>query len=418
MRGDLTRIGYAGSVEWGRRAFAQLAGAEPTHTALSAALRAIGAPFVTADAPARLFGTTFAKWRAEVVRSGEIVHIPLGPDVTVNLRQETTPEEILQFAIARHERHKRETLGEQERQVTITVDRADQPVMLVGLGDMHLGSPSVDPRSVIARAQLAERSDILVYFISVGDVLEAPFKPKHVTDALDTAVNTPEEIALAALVLDKFAKPGRLLAVGAGNHDLFSHKITGYSHLDAAMDRLSRNVPYARIVMYLTITLRTRDGKHERSFVHEIRHKARGGGKDPAGAARLHLERSAEDIDAFWCGHTHRSGVTEKLLMGDYRLGIQLGTYKQHRLDNYGLEHDYPDENFDADRGVLMWANRAKVEETRTDAGVERLERYQMMREAGRNEGGSGRCSTGTRTRGRKVSAPKHGRRKRRRRAA
>ncbi len=169
-----------------------------------------------------------------------------------------------------------------------------------------------------------------------------------------------------------------MLAVGAGNHDLFAHKQTGYAHLDAAMDRLSRDVPYARIVMYLTVKIRTADGKHEQSYVHEIRHKARGGGKDPAGAARLHMERSAVDIDCVWFGHTHRSGIAEKNLMGKYRLAIQLGTYKQHRLDAYGNEHDYPDENFDSDRGVLMWANRRKIEETRTDAGVERLERFAM----------------------------------------
>ncbi len=384
MRGDLAHMSWEQVVDWCRRA-AEVIDGPPTSKALRYGLTKIGAPFKIPDFAASNFGKTFIELRTAVVESCNRPAVTLGPRATVNAQTSTTsPEELLTLAIERHHRHKRETMGEQERTVTITVDRSDQPVMLVGLGDMHLGSPSTNPQDVIDRAKLATRDDIAVYFLSVGDVLEAPFKPKHLTDAMDTAVNSAEEIALAAHVMDHFAKPGKLLAVNAGNHDLFAHKGTGYAHLDAAMDRLSRDVPYARIVMFLTVKIRTKDGKHEQSYVHEIRHKARGGGRDPAGAARLHLERSAADIDCAWFGHTHRSGVAETNLMGKYRLAIQLGTYKQHRLDNYGLENDYPDQNFESDRGVLMWANRHKIEETRTDAGVERLEHFAQRRQKAR----------------------------------
>ncbi len=374
-------MSYEECFGWIKRAAAvvEARGEAVTDDSIRAGLAAVDAPFRSTKPVTCAYGKRWSEIALELhgERSAAAT-VAIGPNVTANAQPRTSPEELLQLAIARHERHKRETMGEQDREVTITVDRPDQPVMLVGLGDMHLGHPSTDVRDVLKRAALAERNDVRVYFLSVGDILEAPFKPKHVIDALDTAVNSAEEIALAAHVLDKFAKPGRLLAVGAGNHDLFAHKQTGYAHLDAAMDRLSREVPYARIVMYLTVKIRTADGKHEQSYVHEIRHKARGGGKDPAGAARLHMERSAVDIDCAWFGHTHRSGIAEKNLQGKYRLAIQLGTYKQHRLDGYGNEHDYPDENFDSDRGVLMWANRHKIEETRTDAGVERLERFAM----------------------------------------
>ncbi len=381
MRGAVAKMSYEECFGWIKRAAAvvEARGEAVTDDSIRAGLAAVDAPFRSTKPVTCAYGKRWSEIALELhgERSAAAT-VAIGPNATANAISRRDPAELVRIAIERHERHKAETMAEQFRTVTITVDHPDEPIMFVGLGDIHAGSVATDPRALTERAKLAERQDIKVFFGSVGDVLDAPIKAKLIEEAWKTAIGPEEEIAVAAYLLDGFARPGKLLVVGAGNHDLFSQKLTGYSHLDVAMSRLCREVPYAHFVMFLTIIVRTKDGKHEQKYVHEIRHKYRGGGVDPSGPAIRHIQTSAEDIDVCWAGHTHRSGARTIKLLGRHRIGIQLGAFKIGMLNGYDQEHGYSDENLDPDRGVMMWANTHRTEETRTDAGVERLERFAM----------------------------------------
>jgi predicted phosphodiesterase len=236
-------------------------------------------------------------------------------------------------------------------------------------------------QTLLALGDLAERKDIKVYFLSIGDVLDAPIKAKLMEEAWKTAISPEEEIIAAAYILDRLAKPGRLLAVNAGNHDLFSQKIAGYSHLDAAMSRLSREVPYARYEMVLKITLTHPAIKEPQTYTFELRHKFRGGGMHPSAAGARHLKNNYRDVDVVVAGHTHSSGTEKLALSGKVRHVVQLGSYKdplrsceEPRANAYDVENGYTHQNLDPDMGVILWPNRRRILVEETQAAIERLE--------------------------------------------
>lgn len=389
MRGDVARIGYEGVVGWGVRALQWCAERDkpPVEMNMRHAWRELGAPFETSGVIERQFGKKFAEFRHDcmeaqgtgpappVAKAAPVApDVQLGPGVTANAPQRVDPMRLLEELQDRHDRHSAQFDSEVYRTVTIELDHPEQPVGIVGMGDMHTGSPATNPKELLAIGDLCQRSDIKVFAGSVGDVLDSPTKEKLMEEAWRSVLEPEDEIAAAAMILDRIAKPGRLLFVNAGNHDLFSQKRSGYSHLNVVMDRLSTQVPYARYEMILTVNL-MHDGQVRQSYKFEIRHKPRGGGMNPGTVNRKMMREQYRDIDVTLMGHTHSWASEEMRLYGKQRRSITLGSYKNSARNAYDIEHGYPHNNLYPDRMVILWPDRRWTDDVTTENGVRILER-------------------------------------------
>jgi len=385
MRGDVGRMSWAECVEWGRRAAAwcDAHGEKTGAIGFAHGLKALDAPFKSTTAPCSHHSKSFAEYRQECLGGPAVAEnatartVTLGAGVTANAPYRLAPAMLLSELQDRYDRHSEQQAQEVYRTVTINLSAPGEPVAIIHMGDMHIGSPQTNPRDLIAVAQACESKTAKIFAGSVGDVLDAPIKQKLIEEAWKSAISPEEEIAAAVMILDRIAVAGRLLYVNAGNHDLFSQKIAGYSHLDVAMSRLSREIPYARYEMILTVNLAYR-AKVVQSYKLEIRHKFRGGGQYPAAAGIRHMRTNHRDVDATIAGHTHSTGQAEMELFEKRRHVIQLGSYKGRGA--YDTEHGYTHNNLYPDRTMILWPDRHKLEVLETERGIRTVEDWHGSR--------------------------------------
>jgi len=248
------------------------------------------------------------------------------------------------------------------------IDLLDEtPIGVVCCGDMHVGSVGVDYDRLEWVLSLME-GPLPIYAISIGDILDSMIWRTVMHEGRKSPVDFPGEVRAAGEFLGRMYKTGRLIGVCAGNHDLISGKLTGLSALDSIMEKFCEHVPYHPYELNLTV------GLHGVDYQFCLRHKVIGNsGWNPAhGVGKAH-RFDHRDSDVIVAGHTHRSGISETVVKGRTRYGVQVGAYKIHELDDYAIENGFTFENLHPDYMVLLWPKRFQIQVVATKTGVEIL---------------------------------------------
>jgi len=207
--------------------------------------------------------------------------------------------------------------------VEIAVDEWGGPVVLVLLGDLHLGNASVNENLIETVAKRLEGDN--VYWVDLGDAIDAinmrdpRFDPSSLPDWIGLAdlIDLPK--AQVARYRHYFGRLGSTcLARLYGNHEFSLQKHTErdiYAELNRAID-----LPPERALGYsgfVRLRFRRRiasSGKIADTWTQTMFiHHGHGGGR-LAGAKALKLERMVllADADIYAMGHTHTKLVLQR----------------------------------------------------------------------------------------------------------
>lgn len=369
-------MSYQDAFKWLEKAYERVCkrGVSLSPFTIREALKAIEAPFMSEQYIAAHFGVQWGEQKQALL--GQTKKDFIGPSfrteeklsdkVSSDGAPTVSGEAAWQTLSDRFTERITEVEQTVHRDVTV---KTDKPIGIILLGDMHIGSASTDyPRLNWILSQL-KRTDVDLYCLSIGDILDSMIWRKVMVERNMTPVDVPQELAAAAYWLNEVTKAGKMLAVVAGNHDLVSWKMTGYSFLDSVIDRLSTKIPYAPFEMLLNLGV----GRVDYSLL--LRHACRGGSMwNPAHAVSKQHHFDHYDSDIIVAGHTHRSGWQESILKGRKRLGIQLGAYKKSEYDNYALEQGFTFENIHPDYLLILDPNKKDAEVCQTEKGILLLE--------------------------------------------
>lgn len=212
---------------------------------------------------------------------------------------------------------------------------AHGPAALVFVGDQHLGNSGTDIARLFAEAE-AIASITGARVVLMGDLVDNFILDKMHRLRLETRFSIPDEWALLRRYLRILAP--RLVAVVAGNHDLWTKHLGGFDYFREVVDLLAPGVIYAtydaRILLQVGAT----------EFPGRIRHHWRGQSiYNPTHG----IERAALfDHDFVWGvgAHTHRCGVARGFALdGASGLAVLVGSYKRH--DDYAEAGGFPTHN-------------------------------------------------------------------------
>lgn len=366
-----------------------------------AALQDVEAPFGSEAIPRRCGIST--QDIADRFGAGHVAQtVELGPGVTADAPLAHNWEDSWARLTEAYLRRKIANSREINRSVTI---QAKGPICVLVLGDMHIGSASVDyPRLLWVAEQLQKPN---VYGVFVGDVVDAMIWPKVRYEGRASPLSVHKEVLTAVAWMREAGKIGHMIGGVCGNHDLVSESMAGLSHFLLAMEQGAPRIPIAKNELLLSVTVG--DAKRSETYAWEIRHHFPGNSiyNSAHGATRWHLFNS-RDSEIACGGHTHQSGVVPMVLHGKKRVGIQVGAFKDPEPDEYraasgfsmvsGNEREY---------GVILHRDSHTFEVMSAERGIEAVESDR------RASDGRGRGSATSRVRD---AAPVHARRKTNRR--
>jgi len=271
---------YEDALEWGRRAFALMNARDEVIQAhnFRKALTELGAPFGGEQILMGRFGKTFPAFRADVeayecrkdadeARVAARLMLDLGPGVEVNAPDTTDYGDVWNRLAGSYQARKDEVEAEERRSITIEVDRPDEPIAIIALGDAHIGSPSTKYPRLLAILEQLKRRDIKVFALSIGDWLDQMIWAKVRFEGRASPLTVPKEIMAGAWWLRQAAEAGRFLGIVAGNHDLMGANLAGFSALESAMLTVRQAVPFSQ----LTGSVATRQPVHVSSHSQHAR---------------------------------------------------------------------------------------------------------------------------------------------------
>jgi UDP-2,3-diacylglucosamine pyrophosphatase LpxH len=302
-------------------------------------LRALEAPFASETSVMRAYGCTWAEirtalendtWPPNSSATSRVRTVQLSANASTEVpKGEMTGEECWAALVEAAKARATAANELQHREVRIT---GSEPIGIVVMGDMHVGSVGVDYarlEGVVRSLESVER----LFAVSIGDILDSMIWRTVMHEGRKSPVDFPGEVRAAAQFLQRLNANGKLIGVCAGNHDLISGKLTGLAALDTVMESVCRDVPYHPYQLDLTVVM---DGNVD--YLLRLRHKVSGNSSwNPAhGVGKAHRFDDG-DADVICAGHTHRSGVAELRHKGRMRYGVQVGAYKVAALDDYAL---------------------------------------------------------------------------------
>lgn len=341
-------------------------------------LRALEAPFASETTVMRAYGCTWAEIRAAlesdtwppIANSAKRVRMAqLSANVTTEVPHGEMDGDECWAALVGAAKARATAAEElQHREIRIT---GSEPIGIVVMGDMHVGSVGVDYARLEGVVKALESTERL-FAVSIGDILDSMIWRTVMHEGRKSPVDFPGEVRAAARFLQRLNADGKLIGVCAGNHDLISGKLTGLAALDTVMETVCRDVPYHPYQLDLTVVL---EGDVE--YRVRLRHKVTGNsGWNPAhGVGKAHRFDDG-DADVICAGHTHRSGVAELRHKGRMRYGVQVGAYKVAALDDYALENGFTNENNHPDYMVLLWPKNRRIEVLPTATGLDLLRTF------------------------------------------
>ena len=205
----------------------------------------------------------------------------------------------------------------------------NRPFAIVFLSDLHIGSAGVDYRQARMDAETI-RDTPNMYAVFHGDGIDNWIIPKMQGLQRGQLISFDKEIALFKAWLATLNS--KLVAVVAGNHDNWTHRMSG-------IDWLHGITPPKALYDSQQITFDLVFGSNTLRVC--VRHKWRGSSiHNPTHG----LERASKDIDAdiYVGGHTHIGTLFRSFVVRNkYRIAVLTGTYK--RIDEYAKELNVPE---------------------------------------------------------------------------
>lgn len=234
---------------------------------------------------------------------------------------------VLQKAIASWE----ETQAHLKRRSNQSI-RINRPVAAFAvLADMHLGSAGINYPKIIKDVQ-AIRDTEGVYVFLLGDIVDNFILKSFLHINLDRQITIPQEWVLLEICLSPIID--KILAVCAGNHDLWIEKLAGIDYFRDMLAQLNTKALYDPYELIFDLTV----GK--KTVRTKIRHKWRGSSQynDTHG-----IEKDGKWNKGFELGigaHIHRGAlIRDTIINEEPALAVMAGTYKEE--DEYKREHGF-----------------------------------------------------------------------------
>lgn len=252
------------------------------------------------------------------------------------------PEVDVEEARARARQAYERTLAYEARRRRFEVRFQEGPVLLVFVGDQHIGSSGTDVERAFREAELVRQTPG-AYAVLLGDVVDN-FIVQHLLHLnARTPIMVLEQWELARSYLNAFG--GKLIAAVSGNHDAWAYLLAGVDYLRSV---LPDGVLYDREEMRLTV--------HVAGASYRIwaRHRWRGGSiYNPTHAQERAARFNDARYDIYAGAHTHVGGMyREFVLHGQRKVAVQVGTYKI--FDEYATQLGLPPHDHSTAVGVVL----------------------------------------------------------------
>jgi predicted phosphodiesterase len=180
----------------------------------------------------------------------------------------------------------------------IKINRTIFSPLVVGFGDLHVGSTSVDNKTLQDHLNFIQEQNINV--ILLGDLIENASKTSIGAGVYDQYLNPRDQIDAVVSLLT----PIKHLILGSvqGNHERRTYKTSGMDPGMIIADKL--DIPYSDDRMLIWITLNT-----QHYMIHS--HHGERGGTTAGGVMNALMSEcnQHEGIDIYMRGHTHSSMV-------------------------------------------------------------------------------------------------------------
>jgi predicted phosphodiesterase len=254
------------------------------------------------------------------------------PEFTVNqLKKASGSGEDLWLAIEAQSKKAIEAI-EHERWVDIHMHvPEDRYIALAFASDQHIGNPFCDHERLRQDTELIEATDNC-YVIHAGDYID-----NFITDKPRPAMKAPIPPSVQWKLCEHYLDmtPESLMAIVAGNHDLWTSGAVDYDPLG--------KMAAERGVLYHKHELNIRLWVGEIPYHITVRHKRRGNSNLDAGRVIKKMWEDGEaDFDIGVMGHHHTPHVSCFTRHGVERWAIRPGAYKI--VDSFGEGCGFPRE--------------------------------------------------------------------------
>jgi predicted phosphodiesterase len=212
---------------------------------------------------------------------------------------------------------------EHARWADITLDNDDEYVGIAFQSDQHIGNPFCDHEQLRVDTELIANSKN-VFVIHAGDYIDNFIidKPKP---AMKATIPPSVQWKLCEHYIDM--TPDSLMAIVAGNHDLWTAGMTDYDPL--------KRLAEERGILYHAHELNLRVWLADTPYHISVRHKRRGNSNlDPSRVIKKMWDDGEADFDVGVVGHHHTPSVVPFTKHGIERWAIRPGAYKI--VDTFG----------------------------------------------------------------------------------
>ena len=251
------------------------------------------------------------------------------PDFVVEqLKKANSSPEDLWAAIEK--RSKEAILAtEDARWATIHVNNSDRYIGIAFQSDQHIGNPFCDHERLRKdTAMIANNPDC--YVIHAGDYID-----NFIVDKPRPAMKAPIPPSIQWQLLEHYLNmtPDSIMAIVAGNHDLWTAGVTDYDPLK----RLAKD----RGILYHPYELNIKLVHGDIPYHLSIRHKRRGNSQiDPSRVIKKMWDDGECDFDVGVIGHNHVPTVVPFTRHAVERWAVRPGAYKI--VDGFGEMCGFP----------------------------------------------------------------------------
>lgn len=262
------------------------------------------------------------------------VPVPAEPVVTIAPElADADTEAIWDAMLALQAAHRNERSRKVKSEIDVKVD-TDRPFGVAFFSDMHIGSTGVDYQRMRADLDLASSCKHMKIYLG-GDAVDNVIIPKLGHVARDSQVVGPAlQWLLFRDVVNTLLNRDALLAVGAGNHDLWTQRMAGIDGVAATLADVP--VVYTGEGGYINLTV------GEQKYTVYRKHRPGFSSRyNPSHSARQAMRFATKLADAYVIEHQHTPSIELAQAFGEMRAFIRTGTYKL--IDSYAAEFGFND---------------------------------------------------------------------------
>lgn len=326
----------------------------------------------TVRGTARLTGLSFTATRNRLVRAGKIVE----RDSTPKIEKKDT-EEVVVFTDRKEakvdwvsvlERHgdlaqKRRDEDPKQRDATIDLTgHGDNPVCIMQISDVHIGSPQCDTGALIRHIrELKARPNL--YAILAGDMLEWAISPKQLDAVLGQVGSPQEQLRVFRAILSDLA--AKSVAVVTGNHDERGFRMGGVDVFEFLVSGVEDHGVYLRDGGMLRFKL-AGDVEYTWRVSHGDGLRGNSMYSNTAAMAR-NARHEVGFSDVASAGHTHSAEIKVTFeprahgAVKEQTIALRSGTYKVLGDEQYPDRMGFSPSPFVAMPAVILWPHSKKV---------------------------------------------------------